>query len=109
MTRELTKKRLSGNTEALVNPMDSIANMADVMLVLAVGIMLALIINWNVDLAVVAAMHEQPAVVDESFTFTEEDLEYSDEDITVAGDDLKRLGSVYYDETTEKYYIVKSD
>lgn len=30
--------------------MEGVANLVDVMLVLAVGIMLALIINWNVDI-----------------------------------------------------------
>ena len=31
-----------------VNPMDGVSNMSDAMLVLAVGIMLALVINWKI-------------------------------------------------------------
>ena len=34
-----------------VNPMEGVANLADVMLVLAVGMMLALVVAWNVDIA----------------------------------------------------------
>lgn len=34
-----------------VNPMESTSNLADVMLVLAVGIMLALIVAWDVDIS----------------------------------------------------------
>ncbi|MDD3400812.1 MAG: DUF2149 domain-containing protein [Eubacteriales bacterium] len=41
------------------NPMEGVANMADVMLVLAVGIMLALIINWRVDLTKNPAQDQQ--------------------------------------------------
>lgn len=33
-----------------VNPMDGVSNMSDAMLVLAVGIMLALVINWKIDI-----------------------------------------------------------
>lgn len=33
-----------------VNPMDYLSNLSDVMLVLAVGMMLALVVAWNVDL-----------------------------------------------------------
>lgn len=34
-----------------VNPMEGVANLADVMLVLAVGMMLALVVAWNVDIS----------------------------------------------------------
>ena len=45
--------------EPPVDPMHSIGNLADAMLVLAVGIMLALIIYWNV--YITAPKTEQPA------------------------------------------------
>ena len=48
----LRSRALSRRTEeAPVDPMSSIGNLADAMLVLAVGIMLALILNWNVDIS----------------------------------------------------------
>lgn len=34
-----------------INPMEGVANLADVMLVLAVGMMLALVVAWNVDIS----------------------------------------------------------
>ena len=34
-----------------VNPMNYISNLSDAMLILAVGIMLALIVHWNVDIS----------------------------------------------------------
>ena len=50
--RRLSARSLRGRSDdAPGNPMDSISNLADAMLVLAVGIMLALIINWNVDIS----------------------------------------------------------
>ena len=51
MTRLSGKSLRSRHDDAPVNPMDSVSNLADAMLVLAVGIMLALIINWNVDIS----------------------------------------------------------
>lgn len=37
-----------------INPMDGVGNLADVMLVFACGLMLALITYWNVDVSGVA-------------------------------------------------------
>ena len=51
MTRLSGKSLRSRHDDAPVNPMDSVSNLADAMLVLAVGIMLALIINWNVNIS----------------------------------------------------------
>lgn len=102
------------NTEESVsdsNPMDGLSNLADVMLVLAVGIMLALIINWNVDISTVKVKEDAKKNVD-----TENALEFSEDELeSVSGEDemddqkLKQLGSVYYDETTGTYYIVNEE
>jgi hypothetical protein len=43
-----TKSRLRPSEE--VNPLDGAINIVDAMLVFACGLMLALIINWNIDL-----------------------------------------------------------
>jgi len=104
-------KRLSDGSlrsrceDAPVNPMDSVANLADAMLVLAVGIMLALIINWNVDIS--PSGSKQAA--DSPTAFTESDLTEAPENAEeIEGGDLTRLGTVYYDEKTGTYYIVKN-
>ncbi len=54
MKRLSDRKLSSQGEEDSVNPMDGLANLADVMLILAVGIMLALVINWNVDIGAMA-------------------------------------------------------
>ncbi len=49
--RNLSRSRLNREQfdNQAVNPMDSLLNLSDAMLVLAVGIMLALVIHWNID------------------------------------------------------------
>lgn len=89
------------------NPMDGVGNMADAMLVLAVGIMLALILNWNVDISKAAGAYEAPET-DEALTFTDEDLSQS-ESQTAGEGDLKKLGAVYYDEESGTYYIIEEE
>ena len=46
---------LSGGGDEDYNPMEGVANLADVMLVFACGLMLALITYWNVDVGGFAA------------------------------------------------------
>ena len=88
--------------EEEVNPMDGLSNLSDAMLILAVGIMLALILNWNVDIAAVRG-GETTADTEEALTFTEEDFTQTEE---AAGEgDLQRLGAVYYDAASGTYYI----
>jgi hypothetical protein len=52
MNRRFGSGKLRGDTilPEDINPIDGAANLADIMLVLACGLMLALIINWNVDI-----------------------------------------------------------
>ena len=71
--RSLSARSLrSRSDDAPVNPMDSISNLADAMLVLAVGIMLALIINWNVDISSAGQTADTPA--DPAISFVQDDL-----------------------------------
>lgn len=78
-----------------INPMDGTSNLADAMLVLAVGIMLALIMNWNVDLTTVMDVDELDAN-----TMSEEDVQEVEQDKA-----LLEKGTVYQDPDTGKYYI----
>ena len=87
--------------------MDSIANLADVMLVLVVGFMLALIINWNLDVGAIAHLRQDEQTPEAALEFDgdymeELDNEIDDIDSTV----MEKLGSVYFDEETGKYYII---
>ena len=97
--RRLTARSLrSRSDDAPVNPMDSISNLADAMLVLAVGIMLALIINWNVDISSAG-----PAI-----SFVQDDLTESQSSAGTIEGDLTEMGKVYYDKETGTYYIVEN-
>ena len=100
MLRERRKRR----EESEVNPMDGVANLSDAMLILAVGIMLALILNWNVD---ISAVRGETADTEETLTFTEEDMSQSE---ALEGEGaLEKLGAVYYDPTTGTYYIIEEE
>ncbi len=104
MTRLSGKSLRSRHDDAPVNPMDSVSNLADAMLVLAVGIMLALIINWNVDIS--GAKTAQDAQADSSISFAQDDLTESQDDAGTIEGDLTEMGKVYYDQETGTYYIV---
>ena len=89
-----------------VNPMESVSNLSDAMLILAVGIMLALIIHWNVNIS------DGQRVVDIDNT---EEISHMDnldnEEINEVSQDegLSEKGRVLYDEKTGKYYMVIDD
>ena len=78
-----------------INPMESTSSIADVMLVLAVGMMLAVVINWNVDINKNTVREiENPESVN------------SDQISDQGGqENLVEKGTVYYDESTDKYYV----
>ena len=78
-----------------VNPMESTTNLSDAMLVLAVGMMLAVVINWNVDINQNKVKEiDDPAKVD-SEQISEDGIEQN----------LVEKGKVYYDEDTGQYYV----
>lgn len=85
-----------------INPMDGLGNMADVMLVLAVGIMLALISHWNIDVSTSDKLvNVQDATeVKNMETLDEEDIQAVEEDAA-----LQERGVVYLDPQSGKYYM----
>lgn len=91
------------------NPMEGVSNMADAMLVLAVGIMLALVINWKIDIKEVAYNGSEKVEVDED-TMQEFDEASSKQDNSVSVEDVEKkfvkAGTVYKDTTTGKTYVV---
>ena len=78
-----------------VNPMEGTSSMSDAMLVLAVGMMLAVVINWNVDIN-----KNTVREIDDPNTV-------NSDQITDQGGarNLTEKGTVYYDENTGKYYV----
>ncbi len=88
-----------------VNPMAAVANLVDAMLVLAVGIMLALIVSWNLNISASGQVNDNARREDALSDFTEEDITDSE----VPEEKLEKQGTVYYDPDTDKYYIIAQD
>lgn len=117
--RRRRTERFSGES---VDPMHYLSNLSDAMLVLAVGMMLALIVHWNVDISTggrsdnlsgdtVAAEGEGGQSIidrDSAVTFTPEQLEQMDATEGETDEGMEKLGEVYYDAATGKYYIIES-
>lgn len=90
------KLRPHDNDEEDVNPLEGIANMADLMLVLAVGIMVALVMNWNVNISSVNDLKELNNA---------EYLNGKQVQQQTGSEGLEKKGVVYMDPKTGKYYI----
>lgn len=90
-----------------INPMDGVANLADVMLVFACGLMLALITYWNVDVASTTA----PTVDVAPAVEIQEDISSADgsEEQSPDQEGLERYGMVYRDPVTGKFYIMQEE
>ena len=98
----MKKSRLARNTtspflESEDSPMESIANIVDVMLVFACGLLLALVTVWNVDIGLDRPdnnnMYEVSDVVEDSQS--------------VSKDNLQEAGKVYRDPATGNLYFVE--
>ena len=83
-----------------VDPLSSLANIGDIMLVFACGLMVALVVAWNVDLS--------------KFTQVQMGEELDQSAVTQATNQLNGEGSsyvekgtVYQDPETGKYYLVE--
>lgn len=94
--------------EPEVNPLEFVANLADAMLILSVGIMLALVINWNVDISTEVDKKDSSINTKNALSFEEKDVSQVDKNAeAVSGGDLHELGTVYFDKETGKYYIIE--
>ena len=84
------------------NPLDGVSNMSDSMLVLTVGVMLALVIKWKVDLQIVGKNFNVENVDENKLkqtpvsNITFENIESK----------YRKSGTVYTDVTTGKTYVV---
>lgn len=102
MTR-LRARRMRAE-EAAVNPMDGLGNLADAMLVLAVGIMLALVLNWKLDLNAVSSVPEE---TDVPIEISEDEMQSTSQELDA--ETLQRVGALYYDEATGTYYAITGE
>ena len=107
------KNRLNRNNLILEDdsgtPMDGVSNMSDAMLVLAVGIMLALVINWKIDIKEAYNGQMKKEVVEDS-KLQEFDTDTASQNNSVSLEDIEsnyvKSGTVYTDTQTGKTYIV---
>lgn len=95
-----------------ISPMDYISNMSDAMLVLAVGIMLALIINWKIDIGTSddsASSYSNNALVEDA-NMQEYEFDDSEQSMDISAEDAEnnyvKSGTVYTDTVTGKTYVV---
>ena len=86
--------------EEEVDPMSSMGNMGDIMLVFACGLMVALVVAWNVDLGMFTQVD-----MDESTEI--DDVAEMTEKLYGEGNAFVEKGVVYQDPTTGKYYLVE--
>ena len=116
-----TRRRFS---EEEVNPMNYLSNLSDAMLVLAVGIMLALIVHWNVDISTsggtmsdsgqsyAADVEGGNSAIDRdsAVNFSQDELDnmQSQDKLDSSDTGMEKLGEVYYDAATGQYYIVEN-
>ena len=85
-----------------VDPMSNITNMVDAMLVLAVGLMMALVTAMNVNL------YDIRELLDENLQQIEQPEEIVDEVFNTENPYVE-LGRVYQDPTTGKTYVITED
>ena len=93
--------RVKHNTED-INPMEGVGNMADAMLVFALGILLALIISWDVDIS------EQGEIKDAGTRYNVDAIEEPSAQTEADAEALEEMGKVYRDPETGKYYVVEN-
>jgi len=94
-TGKLSRSTTSPFLESEGSPMESIANIVDVMLVFACGLLLALVTVWNVDIGLDRPdnMYEVSDVVEGSQD--------------VQKDNLQEAGKVYRDPATGNLYFIE--
>lgn len=81
------------------DPRVGLVNLADVMLVFACGLMLALVVKWNIDLPSVQEL-------DESTMQEVDDVEEMQDLVDSASNAYMELGTVYQDPNTGKLYMM---
>lgn len=86
------------------SPMEGVGNMADAMLVFACGILLALIMSWNVDISERGEISTQNPTKYEVDNIGEEKAEEID-----PAEGLEQMGTVYRDPETGKYYVIEGN
>ena len=86
-----------------VNPLEGAVNIVDAMLVFACGLMLALVINWNVDLANVG---ERVNLNRGQEVSQDEDIRSDLIETQGQGELFEKMGTVYKDPVSGKLFML---
>ena len=106
MNRGLRSRRRLRTLDEEANPLEGAVNIVDAMLVFACGLMLALVIRWNVDLA----QFGDPVNVTQGEEVTDDadirsDLVETEEE----GRSYQKMGTVYKDPATGKMFMLTDE
>lgn len=82
MRRSFIRSRRKKNRQA-INPMESVVNLIDIMLIFACGLMISIVSLWNIDLQAADQLNQ------------------------TKGNSYQDMGRVYEDPETHKMYIIK--
>lgn len=83
------------------SPMEGVGNMADAMLVFACGLLLALILSWNVNVSETGEISKSS-----SATYEIDGMDGTVTEEIDANTNLQEMGTVYLDPETGKYYVM---
>jgi len=106
VNRGLRSRRRLRTLDEEANPLEGAVNIVDAMLVFACGLMLALVIRWNVDLA----QFGEPVNVTQGEEVTDDadirsDLVETEEE----GRSYQKMGTVYKDPATGKLFMLTDE
>ena len=89
------------NNREDINPMSGLANLADAMLVLAVGIMIAVVMGWKLDLKTLDGKAKIESISSEEIEVVDPEALDADQNA------LEELGTLLYDKESGTYYILE--
>lgn len=105
MARRKSRRRLSSTEE---DPMAGTANLVDAMLVIAVGLLVFLIISWNMQAVLVDQTQDNQQTQNKQMTEVNQGQQLNDTPDTTesSGQGYTEMGKVYKDPSTGKLIMV---
>ena len=108
MVRDKSKKRFAEGEE---DPMAGTSNLVDAMLVIAVGLLIFVVISWNMQSVVFQDNQQQQALDESSLDVTEvsegQVLNETPDTSDSSGQGYMEMGKVYKDPSTGKLIMVE--
>ena len=106
MNQGLRSRRRLRTLDEEANPLEGAVNIVDAMLVFACGLMLALVIRWNVDLA----QFGDPVNVTQGEEVTDDaDIRSDLVETEGEGRSYQKMGTVYKDPATGKMFMLTDE